>query len=143
MTCIEQFTREIRQRGYRMTPQRLAVLQILHQGGHFSPGEVYEQARHAVPGVTEATVYRTLEFLEERQMVVSARARDGRLLYELAGHTHHHLLCRACGRMVQIDHALIDEVLRQLEATSGFRLDATHLTFSGLCPECQRKEDKP
>ncbi len=143
MSCIERFAREIRAHGYRMTPQRRAVLQVLHEGGHLSAGEVYERVRRTVPGMTEATVYRTLEFLSEQEMVVSTRTPNGRLAYELAGHSHHHLLCRVCGQMVQVDHAMVDDLLGQLEAMSGFRLQATHLTFSGICPDCQGKENVP
>jgi Fur family ferric uptake transcriptional regulator len=61
MSCIPRFTQMLRSRGYRMTPQRLAVLQALHDGGHLSPGQIFERVHQT--GMTETTVYRNLEFL--------------------------------------------------------------------------------
>jgi Fe2+ or Zn2+ uptake regulation protein len=66
MSCADEYTPKLRARGYRMTPQRLAILHVLHHsGGHLSPAEVYERAHAQLPGLTESTVYRTLEFLAE------------------------------------------------------------------------------
>ena len=73
MSCAEQYTPQLRERGFRMTPQRMAILHILHHSGeHLTPGEVYQQASQDVPGITEATVYRTLEFLAENGLAQSA-----------------------------------------------------------------------
>ena len=90
-----------------------------------------------LPEVTETTVYRTLEVLTRTGMVASALGGDGHLVYELTGHAHHHVLCRACGRSVEFDHALLVGVYGQLEARTGFRLTDVHLTFFGLCPDCK------
>jgi hypothetical protein len=66
MTCGSQYAPQLRARGFRMTSQRLAILHVLcHAGTHLSPSEVYKQAKQDLPGLTEPTVYRTLEFLAE------------------------------------------------------------------------------
>mgnify|MGYP003493023126 FL=1 len=66
MSCASDFAPQLRARGFRMTPQRLAILHVLrHDGTHLSPAEVYKKARKEVPGLTEPTVYRTLEFLAD------------------------------------------------------------------------------
>ena len=77
------------------TPQRLSILQALHEGGHLSPGQV--SATRRATGMTETTVYRTLEFLAENGVVNPTQISGGHLTYELVGHDHHHLVCRACG----------------------------------------------
>ena len=59
MSCIPQLTQTLRARGYRMTPQRLSILQALHDGGHLSPTQIYERVHQT--GMTETTVYRTLD----------------------------------------------------------------------------------
>jgi Fe2+ or Zn2+ uptake regulation protein len=56
--------------------------------------------------------------------------------YEL-GTKHHHIQCRKCGKDLEIKHEVIDFIYAQLEQLSGFQLDSSHLTFLGLCPECQ------
>ena len=56
MTCGNQYAPQLRARGFRMTPQRMAILHVLHHsGGHLSPGEVYQQASHDIPGLTEGS----------------------------------------------------------------------------------------
>jgi len=64
MSCASEYAPQLRSLGYRMTPQRIAILHALrHSGKHLSPRDVYQRARKDVPGLTEPTVYRTLEFL--------------------------------------------------------------------------------
>ena len=138
MTCSKPFAEKLKALGFRMTPQRHAILHILKQaGGHLSPAQVYEQARQSVPGMTETTVYRTLEFLSENGIIASASSGSGHLTYELAGHDHHHLICRSCGAQVEIEHNALGEMVGQLEQQTGYRLNIDHITFFGLCPECK------
>jgi Fe2+ or Zn2+ uptake regulation protein len=138
MTCGNQYTPKLRADGFRMTPQRMAILHILHhEGTHLSPTEVYTRAQEALPGLTEATVYRTLEFLCENGLVHSAPLRGGHLVYEIAHQDHHHLVCRKCGAEVEIEHAPLENFYTALESTSGYRFIDSHMTFFGLCPECQ------
>jgi Fe2+ or Zn2+ uptake regulation protein len=142
MTCGSQYTPELRSRGYRMTPQRLTILHVLcHSGGHLSPGKVFELARRDLPGITEPTVYRTLEFLSGIGLVHPAHVGGGHLVYQISSRDHHHphLICRACGDEVELDHGVLGAMYRKLEASTGYRLTESHKTFFGLCPECRRK----
>ncbi|MCQ3938143.1 MAG: hypothetical protein DPW18_14000 [Chloroflexi bacterium] len=139
MSCSSVYAPQLRARGYRMTPQRLAILHVLHHSGaHLSPGEVYEQARLEQPGLTETTVYRTLEFLSKNGLANSAYKKNGHLVYQIARHEHHHLKCRSCGNETEVEHSLLESLYRQLEAESGYRLTDSHVTFIGICPECQK-----
>ena len=139
MSCTNEYTSQLRTRGYRMTSQRLAILHVLHHsGGHLSPAEVYEQALTQLPGLTETTVYRTLEFLAENGLARPAHMGSGHLVYEIARHEHHHLKCRICGDEMEVEHTLLKRLYSQLESASGYRLTDSHLTFFGLCPTCQK-----
>ena len=141
MSCTSAYTPQLRARGYRMTSQRLAILHVLHHAGkHLSPTEVYEQARVELSGLTETTVYRTLEFLAENGLVRPAFMGSGHLVYEIARHEHHHLKCRICGIETEVQHALLEDLYAQLESESGFRLTDSHVTFFGICPDCQKGE---
>lgn len=140
MTCADQYTSQLRARGFRMTPQRMAILHVLHsEGTHLSPTEVFAHAIETIPGLTEATVYRTLEFLAENGLARPAHMGSGKLVYEIARADHHHLVCRKCGGEVQIDHAPLETIYSELESKSGFCNIDSHVTFFGLCPECQEE----
>ena len=116
----------------------MAILHVLHHaGGHLSPTQVYEKARKEFPSLTEPTVYRTLEYLAEKKFLLAAHMGNGKIVYELAENQHHHLICHKCGRTVEVDHAPLELLYRQLESSTGYKLDSSHVTFFGLCPNCQ------
>jgi Fe2+ or Zn2+ uptake regulation protein len=138
----ESYAEQLRARGFRMTPQRLAILRILDESAcHLTPLEVYQQAREALPGITEATVYRTLTFLTEQGLVLAAHIGSGQLVYEIAARAHHHLICRQCGHTHEIPHAQLQALYEQFQGDTGFVIDSMHVTFFGLCPACQTDSD--
>lgn len=138
MTCGSYLIDKLHAHGFRMTPQRMAILHTLrHAGGHLSPTEVYERTRRDQPGLTEPTVYRTLEFLAEKGYALAAHMGGGKMVYELTEENHHHLICRNCGKTVAVEHAALASLYRQVKSSTGFELDSSHVTFFGLCPDCQ------
>lgn len=138
MSCAADYAPQLRARGFRMTPQRMAILHVLrHDRTHLSPAEVYKKARKEMPSLTEPTVYRTLEFLAENGMIRSSHSGSGHLTYEIAGEDHHHVVCRICGSEIEVEHTLLENLYRKLETTSGYRSIDSHVTFFGVCPECQ------
>ena len=137
MTCVPDITQMLHSRGYRMTPQRVAILEALHDGGHLSPSDVYECVRQT--GMSEATVYRTLEFLAGNGILLVADRTNGHLEYELSGESHHHIICQTCGAQMEVDPAMLAPAIRRIESQTGYRLTASHLTFFGLCPKCTPK----
>jgi Fur family transcriptional regulator, peroxide stress response regulator len=135
MSCSSEYTSLLRARGFRMTPQRLAILHTLrHAGTHLSPREVYKRAKQDLPSLTEPTVYRTLEFLAQNGLVRQAHAGNGHLRYEIAGPDHHHLVCRLCGNEMQVEHSLLETLYHRLESTTGYLRIDSHMTFFGICP---------
>ena len=139
MTCATNYAPQLRAQGLRMTPQRMAILHALHHSsGHLSPTQVFNLARKEFPSLTEPTVYRTLEYLAEKKIVLSAHVGNGKMVYELTeNNTHHHLICRNCGKTVEVEHAPFGRLYRQLESSTGYKLDSSHVTFFGLCPDCR------
>lgn len=139
MNASEQFAKRIRAQGHRLTPQRLAILTILSDSkGHLAPAEIYQRACTVLPGITEATVYRTLAFLVEQGLIFPAHTGGGQLAYEFAEHNHHHLICRDCGGMLELDPDALKTLSRRFQETTGFQIDTVHLVFIGLCPDCQK-----
>lgn len=88
MSCSYEYAPQLRSLGYRMTSQRLAILHVLrHEESHLSPADIYKKARVELPGITEPTVYRTLEFLADIGLVRPSYAVSGHLTYEIAAGT--------------------------------------------------------
>lgn len=136
----DSFAHHLRSQGYRLTPQRVAVLRILEESGkHLSPVEVYQQAQEALPGITETTVYRTLDFLVKQGLALPAHIGNGQYVYEYARRNHHHLICRDCGDMLEINHEALQALYRQFQESTGYQIETIHLTFFGQCPRCQKK----
>lgn len=137
MSCTSNYASQLRARGFRMTPQRMAILHVLHHAGtHLSPGEIYKRSRRDFPGITEPTVYRTLEFLVENGLVRPSQSSSGHFTYQIARDDHHHIICRTCGKEVEVEHSLLRSLYRNLERASGFIKINSHLTFLGICPDC-------
>lgn len=138
MSCSEAYAPQLRARGYRMTPQRHAIMHTLcHSGKHLTPIEVYARARKQLTSLTEPTVYRTLEFLAENGLIHSAQIGNGRFVYEVTRHAHHHLVCRHCGKELEVDHQIVEKMYQKLESFSGYKITDRHINFFGICSNCQ------
>ncbi len=134
----------LRENGHRLTPQRMLVIEALHNADrHISAEELYKQLHKRYPYANISTVYRTLELLKELDLVTEADFGEGRARYHVAekGH-HHHLVCHSCGRMIDMD----DSALRPLKNTMlqkyGFDANLRHLAIGGKCSECRKKRRK-
>ena len=139
MSCEIEFSKKLSELGFRVTPQRRVILHILlHANGHLTPAEVYEGALTSLPGLTETTVYRTLEFLAQVGLAQEAFSETSKSAYEISGYTHHHLICRKCGQDVEIPHVKVEALCENLAAETGFQLMQNHLSFFGVCPACQK-----
>lgn len=138
MSCTQNISDQIRSRGFRLTPQRLIILQVLqHSGEHLSPNEVFELAKINLPGLTETTVYRTLEFLVENGFALAAHIGSGKLVYQVGGNDHHHVICQKCGAETEVSHSQVSALYQNIEQLTGFKLTTSHLSFFGLCPACR------
>ena len=143
MTCASEYAPRLRASGFRVTPQRMAILHVLrHSGLHLSPTEIYEKARRDAPSLTEPTVYRTLEFLEKHGLAICSRVDNRKLVYEITGRNHHHLVCQSCGASLEVRPEVLEPMLRRLEISSGYRCIDSHVTLFGICPKCQKVKSR-
>lgn len=133
----EQFAFQIRQRGFRLTPQRVAIVSaLLSVGDSSSPLELFEKASAALPGLTEPTLYRTLDFLVAKGFV-NVTARGRRLFYALAQSSQYILTCTGCGFETEMTPEQVQYLDEQMQQISGFKLVENQIKFMGLCPSCQ------
>lgn len=124
-------------RGLRVTPQREQVLTAVRTLRHATP----EQICAAVTGVDITTVYRTLELLEELDLVRHAHLGHGAPSYRPAGDDHIHVVCHVCGSVTDAAPDLVDDLARRLQADIGFTLDRAHFTVFGRCHACGEASD--
>ncbi|WP_328299534.1 transcriptional repressor [Streptomyces sp. NBC_00435] len=136
---------DLRQRGYRLTPQRQLVLEAVDALEHATPDEILAEVRKTASGVNISTVYRTLELLEELKLVSHAHLGHGAPTYHLADRHHHiHLVCRDCGDVIEADVDVAAEFTSKLRATFGFETDMKHFAIFGRCKKCAAKRhDEP
>lgn len=145
MSCGDELAKELRRRGFRVTPQRGVILEtIAHNQGHQSVQEVYDQASKSLPGLNIATVYRTLEMLHRAGMVdlLSTNADIVRFSLHDPQHPHYHLICRNCDQVLELAPDLIDELAAALKRDHGFSLDSSHLTLTGVCEACESEQSE-
>ncbi len=132
----------LREVGYRLTPQRMLIISIIHGAkGHISAESIHEQVVEQYPYVDISTVYRTLQILKKLHLVSETDLGEGHVEYELTeGACHHHLVCRQCGRTLPMDDELMEPLRARLLEKHGFRADMEHFAIFGLCQECSREE---
>ena len=110
----------LRERGYRLTPQRELILGAVETLGHATPDEVLAEVRTHSDAVNASTVYRTLEVLEELGLVRHAHLSDRAPTYHSVGdHEHFHLVCRNCHRVISVDPDVLTPVTDRLAADHG------------------------
>lgn len=133
----------MRERGFRVTPQRQLILDAICAGeGHNTPDEIYARVRAKASALNRATVYRNLDFLCEMRLVVAAQI-GGQRVYEIAGQTpHHHLICRTCNKMEKISHDSLKGLFAKIEREQEFTVDMDHVMLFGLCKKCKAKEER-
>jgi len=142
MTHCHTLIEALRQRGYRVTPQREMIVEaIAHSGRHMTAEEVFEEVRERTRAVNIATVYRTLDLLVEEGLASRADLGGGRVVYATVRHGPHiHLVCRHCGRVIDADAAPFEPLFEHIEARYGFVCHPHHFAIYGLCADCRAKE---
>jgi Fur family ferric uptake transcriptional regulator len=129
----------VRSRGLRWTPQWRTLIEVLREHhGHVTATELISRCRSLDPTTTPSTVYRTLDLLEEMDLVRHGHTPDGREEYHvLPDREHGHLHCAGCGHTWEIDPQAGAVVAQALEAQLGFAVDLSHVTISGWCAGCR------
>ena len=139
LPCFYPLLEELRVQGHRLTPQREMIVEaIAHAGRHVTADEVFDQVRARTNALSVTTVYRTLDLLTELGLVSRADLGEGKVSYAPLSHGPHcHLVCRKCGRVVQVDSSVLAGIAGQLREGYDFLPDINHFVIYGLCADCQ------
>jgi Fur family ferric uptake transcriptional regulator len=136
--------------GYRLTIAREAILNVLSKSNkHLSAEDIYLAVHKIYPAIGLTTVYRTLEILVQMKMVFKFDFGDKRARYELAegikgAEHHHHLVCTACGRIINYtdfvdkEKELLSQTEKGLQEKFKFKITNHIIQFYGLCDKCQK-----
>ncbi|MEE8418753.1 MAG: Fur family transcriptional regulator [Dehalococcoidales bacterium] len=138
MTQTSDMVAELKERGFRLTPQRMMIVSAIESSDHhISADEIYSQITESYPVVNISTVYRTLELLKRLNLVTETDLGEGRVRYHpfAKGH-HHHLVCQTCGSMTDLDESLLTSLENSLLKEYSFRADLRHLAILGRCRKC-------
>ncbi len=133
----------VKVKGYKLTPQRRATLDVIlqNEGKHMSTEEVYLEVKKQCPEIGLATVYRTVLLLEEMQVLQKHNFDDGRNRYELnhpeEDHQHHHLICKGCGVVIEVEEDLLDSLEHNIEKKYDFTIVNHKVRFIGYCGQCR------
>ena len=128
----------LRERGFRITPQRLLILDILqHSDRHLSAEEIYEQVRGRFASTDITTVYRTLEMLTGIGLLQKMTLGEAHDHYEWVNEPHYHIVCRHCGRVMPFGDEALNQMRRWLARNYQFKVDRAFVEVFGTCPDCQ------
>jgi Fur family ferric uptake transcriptional regulator len=132
----------LRAHGLRVTRPRLAVLDVLDRGGHLEVDEIAVRVRERLDTVSTQAVYDVLGALSRVGLARRIEPAGSPALYERrAGDNHHHVVCRGCGAVADVDCAVGEAPCMDPSAAQGFVVDEAEVTFWGLCPVCQVTTD--
>jgi len=139
---VAELTRRLAERGYRITPQRLAVVAALVDArNHPSAEDLFARVRETCPTTSLATIYKTLDTLKEIGEVLELEFRDGSNRYDgVRPGAHPHLVCTQCGKIEDVDLEGLSALAAQVAATTGYQIRSHRVDFYGICAGCQAQE---
>jgi Fur family transcriptional regulator, stress-responsive regulator len=127
----------LRRHGLHVTAQRLAVLRAVSDRSHSTADDVYTAVRAEIGAISRQAVYDALAALTDRGLFRRIQPAGSSARYEnRVGDNHHHLVCRACGRMVDVDCAVGDTPCLTAADDSGYEIDEAEVIYWGRCPRC-------
>lgn len=141
LVTSEDWSAALRERGLRVTKQRLAVLGALHEHQHSTVDQLHAAATVELPTLTAQAVYLMLDDLIAAGLVRRLDAPRQAARFETrADDNHHHLLCSECGRIVDVDCTVGEAPCLHPSNAHGYEIEAADVLYRGRCPDCQTTE---
>ncbi|WP_039798731.1 Fur family transcriptional regulator [Nocardia araoensis] len=137
MPTASEFQQMLRGVSLRVTRPRVAVLSAVHDHPHADTESIIRAVRSALPEVSHQTVYDSLNALTATGLVRRIQPSGSVARYESrVGDNHHHVVCRACGVIADVDCAIGEAPCLTASDDSGFSIDEAEVIYWGLCPDC-------
>jgi Fur family ferric uptake transcriptional regulator len=132
----------LKQHGYKITPQRRAVLNVISLSrDHLTPAAIYEKIHHEHPKVGLVTVYRTLDILADLGLICEVHAGGNCRSYLMRrpSEHHHHLICSDCGAVEDFTDCDLSKLEQRLSKETSFDIEGHLLEFTGRCRDCRKR----
>jgi Fe2+ or Zn2+ uptake regulation protein len=131
----------LRARGHRVTLPRLLVHRHVRRAPtHVTPEQVHGQLSRQLPSLSPATIYGTLDLLDDLGFVRRVSTPRGGTVYDSRVDDHHHVICRSCGRIEDLEAPLDTAAAERAARAAGFRVDQRQLAINGLCADCRARD---
>ena len=132
-----EFVDLLREHNVQVTAQRLAVLRAVSVRPHCTADDVAEDVRAEIGTISRQSVYDALATLTEKGLVRRIQPSGSAALYEdRVGDNHHHLICRTCKKLIDVDCAAGGAPCLTPSADAGYQIDEAEVVYWGTCPEC-------
>lgn len=132
----------LRQHGLQVTAQRLAIIRAVSARPHATADELIDEVRAAIGSISRQAVYDTLGVLADENLVRRIQPAGSPARYEdRVGDNHHHLICRGCRKMFDIDCAVGEAPCLTVDDDHGFEIDEAEVIYWGRCPSCRKAAD--
>ena len=139
----KEVTALLREKGFKVTPQRLALYNVLsNTTEHPSAEMIFSKLQEFYPTMSLATVYKTIEILKEIELVQILNVGEESFRYDANTDTHPHVRCLVCNRVDDIYGVDESAYVKQISEKTAYRLSGQQFYFYGVCPECQSKAGK-
>ena len=130
----------LRQHGIQVTAQRLAVFRAVSNQPHITADAVAEHVRSEIGAISLQSVYDALSLLAAEGLIRRIQPAGSPARFEdRVGDNHHHLICRTCGRVVDVDCAVGSAPCLTASDDKGYQIDEAEVAFWGHCPDCVKK----
>jgi len=129
-----------RQRGMPLTVQRRVILEaVLARDDHPTADQVLEAVRPGLPAISRTTVYRVLDTLAELGVIRRLQHSGTAVRYDGKVSRHHHLVCRHCHAVIDLENERLDKIRPPDDGLEGFAIEDFSVHFQGVCAACRRK----
>jgi len=123
--------------GLQVTAQRLAVYQAVQTTPHAMADDICKTVRAELGVISRQAVYDALNVMSEHGLIRKIQPAGSAARYEHRVDNHHHLACRQCGKLVDVDCAIGEAPCLTANDNHGYKIDEAEVTYWGICPECQ------
>jgi Fur family peroxide stress response transcriptional regulator len=138
---LEQFEALCRERGLPLTVQRRDVLKaVLERDDHPSADQIFESVKDRIPGLSRTTVYRVLDTLVGLGVIRRLHHPGAGARFDGKTHRHHHLVCRQCHRVIDVESKKLDDLRLPPNQRHGFEIEDYSVHFMGICQPCRENE---
>lgn len=136
---LQQMVEKLKERDYRITPQRYAVLNVLaNSPDHPSAESIHAELNEHYPTMSLATVYKTINLLKREGEILELEFSDLGNRYDgNKPSPHPHVICTECGKIIDPSQLHLDEITSKMMEETGFKILTHRLDFFGICPDCQ------